>query len=119
MVLSLNRIRRINQRIKPFYESVNTDRMNALEKEFKDIMQTNTIVIVSLILFYMLLYISILTSVFGDFWLLTYVQQITSIIGSTVLIIFITFLHWYTGILVSDSHTISSEIIAIGEKKKK
>lgn len=118
MVLSLNRIRRIHQRIVS-YEDVKNKRMTKLHEEFADILRTNTIVIIATFICYILLYVSIITSLFGDFWLLSLVQQIVGVVGSTVLIIFITFLHWYMGILVSDAHTIASEIIALGEKYKK
>ena len=118
-MLSLNRIKRIHQRIVPYLENTSNERLLELKSEFHTILIKNVALIYTTIFCYLLLYVSIVTTILGDFVLLTFFQKAASVIGSTILVILIAILHWYMSLLVSDAHTISSEIIALGEKYKK
>ena len=110
-MISLNRIVRIRKRMKEYTLKNPSTRMNELEKDFEKVEKKNQVIVLATFVSYFLLYVSVLSSIFGNFIVFSVFSKIASIFGTTILIILVTFLHWYMSVLVSDAHMIASEIV--------
>lgn len=122
-MLSLNRIKRMKQRIAPYVDSTyknapkkEQNKIKTLLEEFESIRKKTSLVIAGIVLAYILIYISIVSAFLGELILVKILYQTASIIGTTIVIVILGILHWYMGILRSDAHTIVSQIIALGSK---
>lgn len=125
-MLSLNRIKRMRQRMQPYIESTRTkarkkdkEKLAEFLKDFNLIKTKTRYLISGIVLLYALLYISIISVVFGNLVIVQALYQFVSIVGTTIVIILLGILHWYMGVLRSDAHTIVTEIITLGAKYTK
>jgi uncharacterized membrane protein YphA (DoxX/SURF4 family) len=122
-MLSLNRIKRMKQRMQPYIKSTqkkapkkDKEKLAQFLEEFRLIKKKTTIVLIGIIIAYILLYISIISVVFGSLIIIQVLHQVVSILGTTIIILILGILHWYIGVLRSDAHTVVSEIISLGSR---
>ena len=120
-MISLNRMKRMEQRIAPYINSTYhsapkhiVELMKTYKSDFTSLKRSALVVQSSIGVLYILIYVSIVTSVLGSFFVTELLYGVAQLVGTTILFLLLAVLHWYLGVLRSDAHTVVSEIISLG-----